>query len=720
MAGGLLLGWYAWGRSPGVTGGGPVVLISIDTLRADRLPTYGYDRVSTPAIDALAADGVVFERAYAHSPLTLPSHASIFSGRLPFEHGVRDNLGFSIRPDERLLPVILREQGFATAGVISAYVLRRDTGIGRGFDFFDDRLPTGSPQLSVAQLQRDGMESLEVLEAWIETNQSSRFFAFLHLFEPHSPYSPPERYAQYDPYDGEIAYADEIVGTLASSLYRRGLYDQALIVLLSDHGEGLGDHGEQEHGIFLYDEIVRVPLIIKLPAGRSAGKRIAQSVQHIDLLPTLLDVLDVTPPEGLRGRSLYPLLTGARQQPPETSIYAETLYPRYHFGWSELYALTDGRYRFIKAPQPELYDLRNDPRERQNIAVDRPQAVAGMRVALDALLQGTGIEAPAAGPDVGDARARLQALGYVGMRADVPATIPGEQLPDPKDKIEVLEQLRRATALMAERDFEAAVVLFDAITRAEPGMADVWAQFGVVLTASGRTDRALRAIQESVRLRPSDAIGLTNVASLLLKLGRLEEAVQHGELALSVAPPADDAARASAHGLLARIALARNDSDGALWHARLAEQSDPSLPMEAFVRGRILHSKNRHAEAFGFFEHALRQAASRVLAVPELHYYAADTLAQLERHEAAEAQFREEIRLFPQNLRARASLAMLYRATGRDEDADGTLDRLLQVAPTPEGYDLAARVWEIVGEPGRARAVRAEAGRRFSDHDRDR
>lgn len=387
-----LIGWRCW-QSP-IRADGPIILVSIDTLRADRLPAYGYQHVSTPAIDALVTDAVLFERAYAHSPQTLPSHTSILSGRLPFTHGVRDNLGFTVSPDERLLPHLLGERGFATAGIVSSFVLRREVGIGEGFDFYDSQMPVASPEMSIAQVQRDGAASLAVAERWLDTQRSPRLFLFFHLYEPHKPYAPPSRYAQYAPYDGEIAYADEIVGRLLESLRARGLYDGATIIVLSDHGEGLGDHGEQEHGIFLYDESIRVPLIIKLPGNLAGGHRVAQPVQQIDLVPTILDLIGAERSDGLRGRSLRPLLTRRGGSVPEQDIYSEALYSRYHFGWSELTALTDARFRFIQAPQEELYDLVRDPGERENIAGDRPRTVRDLRVALDELTGGSTLEAP--------------------------------------------------------------------------------------------------------------------------------------------------------------------------------------------------------------------------------------------------------------------------------------------------------------------------------------
>src|SRR5713226_1917977 len=351
----------------------PIVLISIDTLRADHVGAYGYRKVPTPNIDTLAADGVLFERAYSHVPLTLPAHTSIFSGRLPFETSVRDNIGFTVKAEERLLPQMLHERGFTTAGVVSAYVLRKETGIAHGFDFYDSNLPMAAQGTTLGDVQRDGAETLKVAETWLDSQASRRFFLFVHFYEPHRPYSPPVRYAKYAPYDGEIAYADELVGRLLDSLKRRNLYGSAAIILLSDHGEGLGDHVEQEHGLFLYEEAVHVPLIVKLPHGAARGRRVAAPVQHIDVVPTVLDLVGAPRPNGLEGRSLRSVLNSSTGS-PEQGIYSESLYGRYHFGWSELYGLTDARFRYIRAPRDELYDLVHDPVERQNIDTERPQA----------------------------------------------------------------------------------------------------------------------------------------------------------------------------------------------------------------------------------------------------------------------------------------------------------------------------------------------------------
>jgi arylsulfatase A-like enzyme/Tfp pilus assembly protein PilF len=702
-------GWrYARASAPV---SGPIIVISVDTLRADHLPAYGYTKVKTPTIDALAADGAVFERAYSHAPQTLPAHASLLSGQLPFETGVRDNVGFAVKPGERLLPQMLRERGFSTGGVVSAYVLRKETGIGQGFDFFDGDMPQGSPELSIGQVQRDGGESERIAEHWLDSIGTSRAFLFLHLYEPHKPYAPPERFAAYAPYDGEIAYADEIVGRLVKYLKSHQLYDHSTIVLLSDHGEGLGDHGEQEHGLFVYDEAIHVPLIIKQEGNAGAGRRIADLVQHIDLVPTILDLVKAPRVGSLTGRSLKPVLEGTEKLAPPT-IYSEALYSRYHFGWSELTALTDERYRYIKAPREELYDRARDPQERTNIAGDHPQPAQALRAALARIATAATIPAPAAVP--AEARERLQALGYVGAQSDVPAQT-GDTLPDPKDKREILERYRAAIDFAGQRKWPQAVGLLQQILREDPEMADVWSQLAVFAARLDRSDLSVDAYKHYIMLNPQEPTAYIGAAAGLLKLKKLDEAREHASLAAEVAGKNDRRSRASAHEMLARIALARHDGDAAREEASLAHTEDPALPLPAYVDARLLYDQAKYEDALpGFLQAIADLKKPGAGQIGELHYYAADTLARLERYDEAEKEFLEELGQFPHNIRARGGLAMLYQANGQPDEANRVVGDLLRITPAPDSYTLAARLYAMFGNRKQAEAVKAEAKRTFT------
>jgi choline-sulfatase len=713
---------------------GPIVFISIDTLRADRLPLYGSTRIRTPNIDRLAADGVVFENAYSHSPQTLPSHTSILSGELPFEHGVRDNIGFNVKTGQRFLQHDLKEAGYATGGFVSAYVLREQTGFNQGFDTFDDELPPASPEEPLAQVQRGGEQTMAAAMKWIDEQAGrqrpeeteagglkpeagSQFFLFAHIYEPHAPYTPPARFAKADPYDGEVEYADEIAGKLLDHLRARNLYDQATIVLLADHGEGLGDHGEEEHGIFLYRETTHVPLIVKLPGSRSASRRISTPVQHIDLVPTVLELVGrlkpapaattapssaeagVSRPERreLRGRSLLHLLEGSGDIAP-TNIYSEALSPRYHFGWSELYALSDERYRFIRAPKDELYDLAQDAKELKSIAEERPQVRSAMRGALEQMIAASGVTAPSA-ISASD-REKLAALGYVGTQSGPSVELAGDRLPDPKDRIEILRMYRQATRLSTEGKLTEAVALFRRLLDDDPGMGDVSLQLAETYNRQGQIENALGAFKQVIARDPKNPAALTGATSALLRLGRIDEAKAHAELAAPVAP-------AIAHEMLARIAVHQKDETAARRHARLAQQADPTLPMVAFIDGMILHQRGQFAQSAQRLLEAKRAMVSRTEQLADLNYLAADSLARLERYAEAEQLFRAELLVFPSHVRARAGLAMLYKATGRDTEAERAVEEIVRLSPTREGLDTAAQLWTMFGEPARAAQVRA-------------
>ncbi len=660
---------------------GPIIIVSIDTLRADHLPVYGYRKVKTPAIDQLASSGVVFERAYSHAPQTLPAHTALLAGRLPFETGVRDDVGGRVRPGERLLAELLRDRGYSTGAVVSASLLRKDTGISQGFDFFDDQMPS-NPEEPVAEAwQRDGSESEKIAEHWLDSAGTSRAFLFLHLNEPHKPYTPPERFAQYSPYDGEIAYADEIVGRLIHYLKAHQLYDRSTIVLLSDHGEGLGDHGEQEHGLFVYDEAIRVPLIIKQESNAEAGRRVSDLVQHVDMVPTILDLVKAPVPDTLRGRSLKPLLEGTGRL-RDRLIYSEALYASNHFGWSGLTAITGDRYSYISAPRKELYDLTRDPRERENLA-------------------GQNVETK-------KAAASLATFGSAPSE-------PVASFADPKDKWQILETYRAAVERVADRKWPEAIALLQRVLGDEPEVVQVWNELADVSLLANRYDTALDAYRHIIALAPSEPDGYLGAAEVQLKEHKLDDARARAADAADLATDRDGRARAAAHALLARIALARHYPDGAREQAALALEADPGLPMPAFIEGRILYDQGKYEGALLQFQQAVaagRKAGATPIA--ELHFYTGDTLARLDRRSDAEAEFASELRSFPQNVRARAGLATLYHASGQAAAADTAITDMLRAAPTQESYALAARLLKSFGKTRQAQTIRAEALRRFT------
>jgi len=651
-------GWrYARASAPV---SGPIVVVSIDSLRADHLPAYGYEAIRTPAIDALAADGIVFERAYSNVPQTLPAHVSVLSGRLPFDTGVRGNAGFAVKPSERLLAEILRDRGYETGGVVSSYLLRKETGIEQGFSFFDGVSPDGTPE----SLQRDGAVSVEVAAKWLESAGTDRAFLFLHLAEPHAPYTPPSPYDAYHAYDGEIAYADELVGRFVRHLKSRQLYDQSTIVLLSDHGEGLGDHGEKQHGVFVYENTLRVPFIIKPAASQVGGRRIAVAVQHVDIVPTILDLAKAPFPDGLRGRSLKPLLEGAETL-GNRAIYSESLAAYYRFGWSPLATVTDGRFRLLVSPHPALYDLDTDPAQENPLPVSEEPA-RQLQAAHDRLVPDSPADAPADLIEV--ERERLAQLGFAGVAAD-PPTDPDPSI-DPRDKSELIAGFDEAADLAAIGRWPAAIERLQTLVRTDPRVPAFWSLLASVASKADRNDAALDAYRQLLTLTP---------------------------------------ARASAHAGLTAALLRQRRYDDARRQAELAEQLDPSLPVGTYVDARALYDRGHYEEALPLFELALEKAGDRALR--RWRFYTAETLSRLYRYEEAEHRFLEELKAFPQDATVRAALAVFYHSTGRAEDAAAALADLVRLSPTPEGYALAARTWTAIGNPHEAAAARAEARR---------
>lgn len=568
----------------------PLVLISVDTLRSDHLPAYGYREVATPAVDALAADSVLFERVYSSYPMTLPSHCSILTGLTPPEHGVRNNRGYVLTPERLTLTERLKFAGYRTAAVVSTMVLRRRTGIDQGFDTFID---PGEKPRSRTFAQTRGEASVRRAHEWLGgLAPGERFFLLLHLFDPHTPYEAPEPYAsRYAPYDAEIAYTDHLVGTFLDALKARGLYDRTLIVFLSDHGEGLGDHVEKEHGLLLYREALQVPLLVKLPGRQRAGQRVARSAALVDLAPTLLELLGLDR-GGLAGRSLF----SSRSE--DVPIYSETLFTREQYGWSELRSVIQGDAHYIEAPRPELYDLRHDPEERQNLIPSRgvPADLLRSAAAYGSGAQSTHVLSR-------DEEEKLAALGYVG--APEPLGPPRRDLPDPKDRIQVAMDLWDAIASIGKTDSLEpelrAVRLLEVLGlhreplsrtiasnmvragRPRPAWAvlaafadspDAQTQLvlGEVLTALGRTGEAQARFMKALAIEPAGAEAYKNLGILALGAGRLEEARGWLERGLAI-----DSSLAEAWNGLGVVRIRMGDSSGAIAAWEQAVTNDPAI-----------------------------------------------------------------------------------------------------------------------------------------------
>jgi tetratricopeptide (TPR) repeat protein len=655
-----LSGWKFAKASAPVNG--PIILISIDSLRADHLPAYGYSTGRTPAIDALAADGVVFEHAYSHVPETLPAHAALLTGRLPFETGVRDVAGVRLPESVRTIGELLHDRGYATGGIVSSFLLRRDTGIARGFTFFDAELPPADDRHPLGGLMRDGAESEQVAEHWLDSIGTSRAFLFLHLAAPRNA---PERFSQLGPYDADIAYADECIGRLLRYLKAHQLYDRSTILLVADHGEGLGDHGEQTHGLLVYEEALRIPLVIKEPGGDGAQRRVGAPVQLIDIVPTILDLARAPGASGLRGRSLTPLLAGGTL--PQTSIYAESMYGAYRFGWAPLATLIEGRYQLITSgTQTELYDLEAPKDSRRDLANEQTATAATLHAHLDGI--GAKDDGAKPMPVTASDQDRFEALGYVGVLGAAPVK-DGDEPGIPTDPVRFVEQYRAAALLSRTSDARDALEAWRALATQQPEMADIWMHLGRTAARGERHDVAVDAYRHAVELDPDSIAARLGVASSSLRIRKLDDATEQAQHVID-SGVADSVQTAEAHELLARAALARRDPDAARAEAALAEDSDAQRPVRAFVEGRIALQQARYADAAESFDQALAAARSGVRApLADLRVYAADAFAHVDRGTEAEQLLVDELATFPANARARTALQTLYRSAGRVADA---------------------------------------------------
>jgi arylsulfatase A-like enzyme/Flp pilus assembly protein TadD len=603
-----------------------VLLITVDTLRADALGFAGSSRARTPTLDLLAAQGTVFTAAHAHNVVTLPSHANILTGRLPFEHGIRDNAGFVLPESIPTAATLFRDAGFATAAVVGAFPLDARFGLDRGFDDYDDHYPEGSRETGFRLVERRGDEVVRRALTWWKEHADERRFLWVHLFDPHAPYEPPEPWASRfrdDPYLGEVAATDAFLAPLIEPLLED---DSTLVVFTSDHGEALGDHGERTHGLFAYESTLRVPLVIRSP-GRSPARTKAPA-RHIDVLPSLLEGAGVPVPEDLPGRTL--LGAGLRDQAPVVT-YFEALSANLNRGWAPLRGILRDGHKLISLPLPELYDLEADPAEQVNRLedADRVDREARARAReLSALL-------PEAGPverDVttsADAEA-LRALGYLSGSAARKERYTADD--DPKNLIEVDRQIFRFIDLYQRGQLDAATAAAREIVRSQPDMSAGYYQLAQVLLERGDRREALDVLRRAVERGATDGALLRQYGLLLAEAGRPGEAVDLLEplrgtgdpenlnslgLALSEAGRQDDARAVldevfahdprnpTAHQNLALVALRSQDFGAAETQARRALALNPRLPLAWNYLGVALVNLGRVGEALDAWERAL-------------------------------------------------------------------------------------------------------------------
>ncbi len=521
-----------------------VVVITIDTLRADHLGCYGYKQIRTPNIDALSADGTRFEHAYTAVPVTLPSHTAMFTGTYPMLSGMHDFAANKLNPTQPTLASVLKEHGYATAAVIGSAVLDSRFGLNHGFDFYYDHFDFSRlEEANLDEMERPGNIVADLALDWLGRNSQKKFFLWMHLYDPHFPYRPPEPYSsEYAarPYDGEIAFADEQLGRLLRFLKEKGLYQNTLIVLSGDHGESLGEHGEKTHGFFIYNATMHVPLIIRLP-GRLPGKPVERTVSDpvslIDLMPTILAALGLKTPAQVQGRSLLPSLQGKPAEgDSDRSLYGETFLPRLHFNWSELRGVENAKYHFIDAPRPELYDLTNDPGETRNLLPEKKAVAEEMRAKLAGL-----IREYSAGKEMAEKTGldpalmeRLKSLGYAGFSGGGDPTITNRDLPDPKDRIATYELISDAISDSQHGRFAESIEQLNAALKTEPQSMPAHYLLGLNYYRLKMFPESVDELQKVVQSSPEYALAVFNLGMAQAHAGQIEAAIGTLERALQL------------------------------------------------------------------------------------------------------------------------------------------------------------------------------------------
>ena len=607
-----------------------VVVITIDTLRADHVGCYGYKAAETPNLDQLAAEGARFERAFTPVPITLPSHAAIFTGTYPMYSGMHDFSGNNLNPQQPTMASLLKQEGYATGAVLGSAVLDSRFGLNQGFDFYYDHFDFSRlDEANLDEMERPGNVVADEALKWLKGHAQKKFFLWMHLYDPHHPYTPPAPYSERhksQPYDGEIAFADEQVGRVVRFLKDQGLYQRTLIIVTGDHGEGLGEHGEKTHGFFIYDSTLHVPLILKLPVVRKARPAtVSKDVSTVDLLPTVLEALHLGVPAQVQGRSLLPLLTGRENG---ESLYSESFLPRLHFNWSELRGLQAGQYHFIDGPKPELYDLESDPGELKNLYAEKPAVAAELRGRLASLIQKytpaqelaqkTGLD-----PQLAE---RLKSLGYAAVAGGGNPTISDRELADPKDRIEVYELVSEAIAdsqhgrydssieklqaalktdkdstpihyllalnYMRKRDFPDAISELRRVLELSPDYALAVFSLGVAYGRSGDADHAIEYLKRALELDGTNFSAAYNLGAAYLQRQMVPESLAAFRQSVALYPDF-----APGHRALGEVLLYQNQLPEALQELRLAVKLAPQEPQMHLSLAKALEAAGQEQEA---------------------------------------------------------------------------------------------------------------------------
>ena len=678
-----------------------VLLVTLDTTRADHLACYGYAGVSTPNLDAVAGRGVLFEQAATATPLTLPAHSTIMTGMYPTYHGVRVNGNTALSDDQTTLAEVLAARGYETGAFIAAFVLDGRWGLKQGFAHYDDKFDLKKyKHLDLGEVQRPGNEVVDAALAWLDTAKSKPFFAWVHLYDPHVPYAPPEPYASayarrgpYGPYDGEIAFMDEQIGRLTDWLARNGLDRSTVVVFVGDHGEALGSHGEGTHGYFIYDYAMHVPFLVATPFDALRGKRVPAQVSTADVFPTILDLVGAAPQAKVQGRSLVGLMFDPGRK-DDVPAYGEAMASNIQFGWSSLHALRTPRFKYIDAPRAELYDLVRDAGEQENVLAKSPDVARRMKAELDRLMAETSRDAPV--PQAADldkeTMERLTALGYVGAPVSARKASGGNgPLADPKDKIAVFISVTRAGELVLEEKYAEAVVSLESALREEPTIPQALSLLSTCYVELGRPDEAKATLDILLKEDPESVQGLISLANILLDEGKTDDVIALCKRTLSV-----DDKNTQAYTLIGEIYLDKVDYAQALPYLEKALETQPKITRTRLSLAAALVGAAQYDRA----EAELKAILAESPKFPLAHYNLGLLYEEQGRLEEARTAYVAEVEAYPQSYKARFNLGKLLFRMGDKAGSLADMREVVKIAPKlAEGHLMLGRGLLDAGDP---------------------
>ncbi len=677
----MTVSWWRWFAPAALacalascSGGRPrnVLLVSIDTLRADHLGCYGFQNDTTPHIDALARAGVRFENVLSPVPLTLPAHASLLTGTIPPIHGIHDNLSSRLEEASTTLAELFRKQGFRTGAIVSSFVLDSRFNLSQGFDTYNDEF---EEEHKIAFLsERKGDETTRLARAWLEEHRGGKFFLFLHYYDPHDDYAPPPPFdARFfsDPYSGEVAFVDQQVGEVVSKLEELDLFDDTLIVVVGDHGEMLEEHGEATHGYFIYESALRVPWILRGP-GIQPGV-VAERVGLIDVAPTIAALLGLELPTPTQGRDLSASIGGGDVE-GRRELYVESVTPNRYYGLNSLFGLVTDRWKYIHTERAELYDLADDPEEATNLVDDNPRIASGMKSRLDEILEA---KAPSGSePNLDeDALKRLGALGYLSGRAGravADGLVVEPERGDPKDWIAFYRNHQRLEKLVAAESYREARELAENLIRDKPDFVAGHLQLGLIATETAALVRARFHFSKALELDPENRAGHLGLAEVLTRLGEPAAAIEHYRKVLALDPDSGDAKRR-----LAQLLADEGDVQSAIAYLREANAADPESADARAQMGLVLASNGAWDEAASELRSALAIDPDHA----EAHFHLGTVLARQGRLDEAIAHYRRALETAPKPAEVYHRLGLALRSQGKMEEALEHLTKAVELDP---------------------------------------